>query len=318
MKKKKEWCPGNEHRFVDLGDIPNPKDDLEATFGPLAADAIRDIQTRNERLKRRQDDPVEESLRMVDYLLADEGSTEDLVGERRALSIDGRSDADREEFRRKMEEMVEKGRLQFMGLDKLEEEEAGALSFGEEYEEDPYADKDDPETFLDPNQKAHGEWSELLVDVDRTSKLWRGGRLESYRALVVGGNLNGCGGFGIGKSWDPIDAVADASRKSKRNIFFVDRYQGDGLTRDLAGKQNSCRVVIRATNRGLFGNDLVTEILKRFGITNASAKAYGKRHPYNVVRATFKALMTHESLEEIAMKRGKRIVSVDRAMRMQV
>jgi small subunit ribosomal protein S5 len=171
---------------------------------------------------------------------------------------------------------------------------------------------------MDPNQLAHGEWSEMLVTVDRNVKLWRGGRLESYRALVIGGNLNGCGGFGVGKALDPIVALDIASRKCKRNIFFVDRYKGSSLTRDLAGKQNSCKVMLRATDNGLRGNELIREMLKRFGITNCVAKAHGNRNPYNVVRATFKALSTHESIEEIALKRGKRIVTIDRAMRMQV
>ena len=158
----------------------------------------------------------------------------------------------------------------------------------------------------------------MLVGVNRGIKLWRGGRLESYRALMIGGNCNGCGGFGIGKSTDPIKAVELAGRRAKRNIFFVDRYQGNGLTQDLVGKMNSTKVIIRATDNGLRGNELCTEILKRFGITNAVAKAHGKRHPWNVVRATFKALVNHESIEEISLKRGKRLVSMDRAMRMQI
>jgi ribosomal protein S5 len=59
-------------------------------------------------------------------------------------------------------------------------------------------------------------------------------------------------------------------------------------------------------------------MLKRFGITNCVAKAHGNRNQYNVVDATFEALTAHESIEEIALKRGKRIVSIDRAMRMQI
>jgi hypothetical protein len=68
----------------------------------------------------------------------------------------------------------------------------------EEFGDDPEAAatmdqaEDDPEVMFDPNQLAFGEWSEFLITVDRNVKLWRGGRLESYRALVVGGNLNGC------------------------------------------------------------------------------------------------------------------------------
>jgi ribosomal protein S5 len=128
------------------------------------------------------------------------------------------------------------------------------------------------------------------------------------------------GGFGVGKATDPLEAVAKASKKTKRNIFFVDRYQGDGITTDLAGNQNNCKVVLRATDNGLRGNELIREILKRFGITNVAAKAYGKgkRTPSNVVQATFKALMTHESLEDISLKLGKRLMSLDKAKRLQI
>jgi ribosomal protein S5 len=117
-----------------------------------------------------------------------------------------------------------------------------------------------------------------------------------------------------------LEAVAKASKKTKRNIFFVDRYQGDGITTDLAGNQNNCKVVLRATDNGLRGNELIREILKRFGITNVAAKAYGrgKRLPANVVQATFKALLTHESLEDISLKLGKRLMSLDKAKRLQI
>lgn len=129
--------------------------------------------------------------------------------------------------------------------------------------------------------------------------------------------MNGCAGFGTGKAFEARQAVLAASRKCKRNIFFVDRYQNNSLTRDLVGKSNSCKVVLRATNRGLRGNPLVCEILKYFGITNCTAKAvHGNRSQFNVVRATFKALATHESMEDIALKRGKRIVSLDRGRKM--
>jgi small subunit ribosomal protein S5 len=328
-KKYRDSSPGNDHKFVNLGEVKNPKNKLDEEFGPLAGDVIREVQ--NERARRlgnhqlpAADDDVEEDLRGIDYYLAEEGSIEDLVGERRALKIDLNSEEEREEYMQELAKMVEEGTLLDMGLDQArlqkqkhmrDEKEMAEIENEDVIDED---EEYDPETFLDPNQLAHGDWSEMLIQVDRNVKLWRGGRLESYRALVIGGNLNGCGGFGVGKSVEPLDAVSKASRICKRNIFFVERYQGNGLTRDLVGKQNNCKLVIRATDNGLRGNELVREILKRFGITNGSAKAYGRRSPYNVVLAAFKALQTHESLEEIAMKRGKRLVSLDRAMRLQI
>lgn len=335
-KKVVDHTPGNDHKFVRL----KPDDGMKAPLGPMGQDVIEGIRRERKRKllhKITHDDVVEEDLRLMDYLLAEDGSTEDRVGERRALSIDMDTEAEREEFLEKMDQLVRDANLRDLGVDhEFEKEEhlklldetkkgkhpkgkngAFRLPFDERMGDGEQGDQD-PEVSLDPNQLAFGDWSEMLITVDRNVKLWRGGRLESYRALVIGGNLNGCGGFGVGKSKQPIEAVAKASRVCKRNIFFVDRYQGDSLTRDLVGKQNNCKVVIRTTKEGLRGNPLAKEILKRFGIVNASIKAYGRRTPYNVVQGTFKALMTHESIEEIALKRGKRLVSLDRAMRLGI
>ena len=189
----------------------------------------------------------------------------------------------------------------------------------------------------------------MVVDIRRGVHLWRGGRLgtyhwilfiewsevecklpvtdtlslhlfvttETYRAMVVGGNLNGCAGFGVGRHKEPLKAIEKASRKARRNIFFVDRYQGNGLTSDLVGTQNNTRCIIRAVDNGLRGNPLMCEILLRFGITNAQCKAHGPRHLWNVVRGTFKAIATHESIEEVSRKRGMRILSLDKALRVQ-
>jgi small subunit ribosomal protein S5 len=305
---------------VSVGKIKPLNDDLDSQFGPLAGDLIRSAR---QEIANREfgEDPVEQDLRIADYMTAEFGSTEDLVAQRRAAFMESRSEEERVQFTEGLDALIEKGRAWTMDISEtpVEEEWKEQTEFlGGLDEEQQAGDDKDPEIYMDKNQLAHGDWSEMLVTIDRNIKLWRGGRLESYRALVIGGNLNGCGGFGVGKALDPIIALDIASRKCKRNIFFVDRYKGTSLTRDVAGKQNSCKVILRATDNGLRGNELIREMLKRFGITNAVAKSHGNRNVYNVVRATFKALSTHESIEEIALKRGKRIVSIDRAMRMQV
>ncbi|CAB9519506.1 protein S5 [Seminavis robusta] len=295
---------------AELVKDPDRFDELSSELGTEFAKAIRKTQ-RDYNLKKGHRDTVEDWLRDMDYLTAAEGSTEDLVGERRALSFETQSEEEKEAFLKDVEDMVERQRIKDLRLEPYDD------PF--QYQGKDNFELDDPRFSINPNQLAHGEWGELLIRVDRNIKLWRGGRIASYRALVVGGNLNGCGGFGTGKASDPQGAVLAASRKCKRNIFFVDRYQTNSLTRDLVGRSNSCKVVLRATNRGLRGNPLSCEILKYFGITNCTAKAvHGNRSQFNVVRATFKALMTHESMEEVARKRGRRIVSIDRGRRLQL
>ena len=323
-KKRKGWLASDKAKQVDLDQISGLTNPLDAEFGPHGADVLRRIRKDTFQHRPGNTDEAEEELRIMDYFTAEDGSTEELVAERRMLSEAFDNEADRKAFMEEVNKLLEKGRLY---SDSLEDEDyttkdkdsVVVSEFMENLRDEYEVDEDeDPETRILPNQLAFGEWSEMLVTVDRNTKLWRGGRLESYRALVIGGNLNGCAGFGVAKADDPLRAVDMASRHCKRNIFFIDRYQNDGLTGDLVGKQNSCTVQIRATDNGMRGNPLVREILKRFGVTNAAAKALGRRSPWNVVRATFKAILTHDSIEDIALKRGKRIVSVERAMRMQV
>lgn len=254
----------------------------------------------------------ESILRLADYMTADVGTTEDLVGQRRAMmELDSPQDA--EDFEKTIMDWVEqesdKG---WKNLSWVEDEKKG--------KDEKNVGSALTDEGVDLMQKAYGPWSETIVKVDRVQKVQRGGTMVRYRALVIGGNLNGCAGFGVAKANAPNEATAAAARVAKRNIFFIDRYLGSGLTSDLAGRHNSCRVALRSVNpnRGLNGHPLICEILKYFGITDCSAKSHGNRNPFNVVRATFKAIMTHESLEDIALKRGKRLLTLERAKRLKI
>lgn len=293
-----------------ITDVMEEEDNDWESLGPLMGDAVRVLRAQsvpgNGAFGIAND--IEAQLRMMDFFTSDPGSTEDLAGERRAVALEALEGERPADILAEINRLVDKERIEYMdlpstdviGLDDLEKENNKGSNK------------------IPPNQLAHGEWGELLIRTDRVCKMWRGGRLESYRALVIGGNLRGCGGFGVGKAFEPEDAVEIACRMAKRNIFFVDRYRGKGLTRDLVGRQNSCRVYLRSTDNGLRGNPLSCEILKLMGITNVVAKAHGSRNHFNVVRATFKALLTHESLEEIAMKRGVRLINLQRAKRLQI
>jgi small subunit ribosomal protein S5 len=316
--------------FVNLSDLPDNPKTLEDQYGPTIATAIREYQRHQQDLKRAakfpmiQWDSVEEDLRAIDYYNSPYGTLEDLVAERRLQSKGigmTQRDKARMEHEGDMDKIKDFETVFFTQESKLDpiEQKYNEMTEKMKQKSDRFYNPDEDYQFrLDPNQKAHGPWGELLVTVNRTTKLWRGGRLESYRALVIGGNLNGCAGFGLGKAPEPNTAIENAARACKKNVFFVDRHRGDNLTRDLAGKQNSCKAVIRSTNAGLSGNPLMVEILKYFGIANGSCKAHGNRNLYNVVQATFKAVLTHESLEEMALKRGKRFTTLERAHRMGI
>jgi small subunit ribosomal protein S5 len=254
----------------------------------------------------------ESTLRIADFMTAQDGSTEDLVGRRRAL-MEVESPEEAKDFDKNLMELIQQE------SDKTWEN-ISWVDDGKKKVKRENEKKSGLEDGIDRMQKVYGPWSETIVRVDRVQKTQRGGTMVRYRALVIGGNLNGCAGFGVAKANAPNEAAAAAARVAKRNIFFIDRYNGSGLTSDLAGRHNSCRVALRSVNpnRGLNGHPLIREILKYFGITDCSAKSHGNRNVHNVVRATFKAIMTHESLEDVALKRGKRLMNLERAKRLKI
>lgn len=279
---------------------------LSDKFDPTTQDTLQ-------YLSNKGDESInhESSLRIADYLTSAPGSTEDLVGRRRAF-MDA-SPEEQKQLEQQLEELMDEAEkdtwkdVTWNQPDQGFSDDKGSYSTMTSNEEDKM-------------QKAFGDWSETIVRVDRVQKVQRGGTMVRYRALVIGGNLNGCAGFGVAKANAPNEAAAAAARIAKRNIFFIDRYNGSGLTSSLAGRHNSCKVTLRSVNpnRGLSGHPLVAEILKYFGITDCAAKSHGNRNVYNVVRATFKAIMTHESLEDIALKRGKRLMNLERAKRLKI
>jgi small subunit ribosomal protein S5 len=254
----------------------------------------------------------ENVLRDLNSFVAPRGSTEALIAERRAF-LEMETEEERQMYSDALQKKLDEARTHSYGV--------GDDDLPERPYDEFFQDEEDKERALltGCDIQPHHDWSETVIRVDRVQKVTKGGTILRYRCLVVGGNTKGFAGFGIGKAGGPQEAAALASRLCKKNIFFTPRYLGSGLTHDLVGKHNSCRVYLRAVppGFGLRGHDLIQEILTSFGISDCVAKSHGNRNIYNVVYATFKALLTHDSIEDIAMRRGKRLINLERAKRLQ-
>lgn len=158
-------------------------------------------------------------------------------------------------------------------------------------------------------------WSGAIIDTDTTQKIVPGGQIMSHRCLVVIGNGQGAAGYGMGKAKTSPESLTAGFRDALKNVQFIEPHNGSLLAHDVEGIHNNCKVYIRAVplEHGIVAGPAVKAVLARFGIAAASAKAVGRRNPYSVVRATFDALSKHESLDDIAKKRGKRYLTLEYA-----
>ena len=62
--------------------------------------------------------------------------------------------------------------------------------------------------------KSKSEWSERVVAIERVTKVVKGGKKMSFRAIIVVGNEQGKVGVGVGKAGDVITAVNHHSIES--------------------------------------------------------------------------------------------------------
>jgi small subunit ribosomal protein S5 len=74
---------------------------------------------------------------------------------------------------------------------------------------------------MDREQRPNDDFSERVVQVSRVTKVVKGGRQLSYRALVVVGDMKGHVGVGVGKAKEVSEAITKAAMNGRRNLVTV-------------------------------------------------------------------------------------------------
>ncbi|HEU4484927.1 MAG TPA: 30S ribosomal protein S5 [Povalibacter sp.] len=158
---------------------------------------------------------------------------------------------------------------------------------------------------------ATDEYIEKLVAVNRVAKVVKGGRQFGFTALTVVGDGRGKVGFGYGKAREVPVAIQKAMQAARKNLASV-ALKNATLHYALKGAHGTTRVYMQpaADGTGLIAGGGMRAVFECAGVRNVLAKSYGSRNPINVVRATFKALTSIQSPEDIAAKRGKRVEDI--------
>jgi small subunit ribosomal protein S5 len=67
--------------------------------------------------------------------------------------------------------------------------------------------------------KSKSEWLERVVAIERVTKVVKGGKKMSFRAIIVVGNEQGKVGVGVGKAGDVITAVRKGVTDGKKTHY---------------------------------------------------------------------------------------------------
>ncbi len=135
------------------------------------------------------------------------------------------------------------------------------------------------------------EFSEVVVNIGRVTKVVKGGRRFRFNALVVVGNKNGLVGFGLGKAKEVPDAIKKAVDDAFKNIIQVN-VKGTTIAHDIEHKYNASKILLKPASEGtgIIAGGSARPVIELAGIKDILTKSLGSNNPYNVVRATVDAL----------------------------
>lgn len=148
-----------------------------------------------------------------------------------------------------------------------------------------------------------------VVNINRVTKVVKGGKNMSFAALVVVGDpASAVVGYGSGKAKEVPQAIRKGIEAAKKNLIKVNLNQ-TSIPHVSLGRFGSGVVLLKPApeGTGVIAGGAVRAVMTSVGIQNVLTKSIGTTNPHNVVKATFDALKKLRDRQEVATNRGKAV-----------
>ena len=135
------------------------------------------------------------------------------------------------------------------------------------------------------------QFEELVINIDRVSRVVKGGRRFRFKALVVVGDKKTKVGVGVAKGQDVTAAIAKATNVAKKNMIEIS-LEGDTIPHEVEKKVTGAHVLLKpaAPGTGIIAGGVVRQIIGVTGIRNMLSKSLGSTNKVNIAYATIDAL----------------------------
>ena len=155
------------------------------------------------------------------------------------------------------------------------------------------------------DNSSESKLAERLIKISRVSKVTKGGKKLSFRAIVVVGNENGQVGVGVGKADDVVNAFKKAKTDGKKNLIKIPITKALSIPHNIVGNFGACKIIMRPSieGSGVIAGGAVRTVLEVAGIKNVIAKQLGSNNILNNARAAISALDNLTTKAQVAKKR---------------
>jgi small subunit ribosomal protein S5 len=162
------------------------------------------------------------------------------------------------------------------------------------------------ETFSKRNRKqkiirlSKIKYEEKIVQIKRVTKVVKGGKKMTFRAIVIIGDNKRKVGVGIGRADDVNLAIDKAVLNGKKSLVTVPLTYQDSVPHVVKSSYGACSIMLRpaAQGSGIIAGGSVKTVLELAGIKNILAKQFGAKNILNNAKATILALtLLNEKVE---------------------
>jgi small subunit ribosomal protein S5 len=136
------------------------------------------------------------------------------------------------------------------------------------------------------------KYEEKIVQIKRVTKVVKGGKKMTFRAVVIIGDNKRKVGVGIGRAEDVNLAIDKAILNGKKNLITVPLTLKYSLPHVVNATYGACNIMLRPATQGtgVIAGGSVRTVLELGGIRNILAKQYGSSNILNNAKATILAL----------------------------
>jgi small subunit ribosomal protein S5 len=162
------------------------------------------------------------------------------------------------------------------------------------------------------------KFEEKIVQVKRVTKVVKGGKKLTFRAVVIIGDTKRKVGVGIGRADDVNLAIEKAIINGKKNLINVPLTLNYSIPHVIKANYGACSIMLRpsSSGTGVIAGGSIRTVLELAGVQNILAKQFGSSNILNNAKATILALnLLNEKVELGKYQSRKKQIFYEKIMR---